>query len=829
MVDIRVFGEVENVVRDRLKRTHNKIENSLAHIAAGNPLAAESDTTRRLDRLQTKASLSREEAMMISAAIDMAADRETAKPSAKAEKAPGPEAIRGATLDFVGVAFLERGRRAADAVGRIAFMNGGPQGTGFLVAPRLLLTNHHVIQSVAEAKRFQVQFDYEYDRYNRVRSPSAFFLDPDYCFITDGIEGLDYTLIGIGEQRAGERQLRDFGFLPLSDTGDKHMLGEIANVIQHPDGRYKEIVLRENHLVARDDTLEVLHYVADTEQGSSGSPVFNNEWEPIALHHWAGPFREVMGVSGKALMREINEGIRISAIVKDLRARRLAGKSAAAARQALALWDSIEKRGGNAVTTGGGEDLGPGQGYGASGSGMRQNADGSVTWTFPVEISVRAPLIAPPVIVSTVVDEVAIEERPRGLISAEAATWKTENFDDRGGYEPGFVPGSVIPLPDHSGAAWRAAKNQLALPGDDPHELRYHHFSLVMNAERRLAYFTAVNIDGSRIKAVNRDDKTVIDDPTLNELGVESIGFEGAEASDDFRPDRRILPEEQMNRTFYEKQIVAGFPDPQSKERIARIFQKGHIILRGDPAWGTDTEALAAERDTFFYTNAAPQVGFFNQGSALNRPGSKGKLRWRAVETYVLRNAVTMKSRVSVFAGPVFDDATDPPYRFEAQVPMRFWKIALWNDGDALRSIALLADQRPVIEVMPEAIVGQPEAFGDEDELARVSEFLTTVTEIEALTGLDFGANVREADIRAGSETTRRRPAQTLEPGDLTKKSKRPKANAKTKTAAAKASKTPAKKAAKRPSKKVAAAKISKAPAKKAVKKPARRKAAKKR
>ncbi|MGE0238900.1 MAG: DNA/RNA non-specific endonuclease, partial [Parvibaculaceae bacterium] len=274
--------------------------------------------------------------------------------------------------------------------------------------------------------------------------------------------------------------------------------------------------------------------------------------------------------------------------------------------------------------------------------------------------------------------------------------------------------------------------------------------------------------------------------------GVESIGLEGAEASDDFRPDRRILPEEQMNRPFYERQIVAGYLDAQSSERKARIFQKGHIVLRGDPAWGTDRDAVAAERDTFFYTNAAPQVGFFNQGSARNRPGTKGTLRWRAVETYVLRNAVTMKSRVSVFAGPVFDDKHDPPYRFDSKVPMRFWKIAMWSDGAALRSIALIADQRPVIEVMPEAIEGRPEAYGDEKELARVSEFLTTVKEIEDLTGLDFGKAVRQADIRAGSKA---QPVQTLEPEDLTRRRPRPRAAARKRPATAKAAKRPAKKA----------------------------------
>ena len=764
MVDRRVIGEVENIVRDRLNATRPEIEASLAHIARGNPLASETQILRRLDRLQNKASLSREEAIMISSAIDVAADRTGARDGTA--RVLAPEAIRGSTLDFVGVNFLERGRRAADAVGRVAFLNEKPQGTGFLVAPGLFLTNHHVVESAVASRRFQVQFDYEYDPLDRAKNPTAFVFNPDICFVTDDIDGLDYTLIGIGERRSGSRVLDDFGFIPLSDAGDKHMLGEIANVIQHPDGRFKELVLRENHLVARDETLHVLHYVADTEQGSSGSPVFNNEWEPIALHHWGGPWREVMGTSGQPLAREINEGIRISAIVTHLRNSRLIGASANAVRKSLAMWDQAKRQVGNAVPAAAAEessariqttkDTGPG----VDGS-IRNNTDGSVTWIFPIEISVRAPLVAAPASPpSLLLDDPA--KRPQDAGRGEAENWKNENFDDRGGYEPGFVPGFMLPLPSFDGVAWRVAKNQFAASGDDPHELRYHHFSIVMNAERRLACLTAVNIDGGRIKAVNRSDKTVLDNPTLSDLGVESIREDGAEASDDFRPDRRILPDEQMTRPFYEKQNIPGFPDSKSSARTARMFQKGHIILRGDPAWGTEHEATAAERDTFFYTNAAPQVGFFNQGSELSRPGSKGKLRWRAVETYILRNAVTMRGRIAVFAGPVFDDDNDPPYRFESKVPMRFWKIAAWNDGTDLRAIALLADQRPVLEVMPEAAAA--EAFGDEEELARVSEFLSTVEEIEALTGLDFGEAVRGGDIRVGMPEA---SALTLDPAQL--------------------------------------------------------------
>jgi endonuclease G len=108
-------------------------------------------------------------------------------------------------------------------------------------------------------------------------------------------------------------------------------------------------------------------------------------------------------------------------------------------------------------------------------------------------------------------------------------------------------------------------------------------------------------------------------------------------------------------------------------------------------------QAVLAEADTFYYTNAAPQLGFLNPASPDNHPGAKGKLRWRAVESYVLRNAVTTRKRVCVFAGPVFAD-TDPEYRFGLKVPMKFWKVVVWKAPRGLRSIALLADQKEVLD-----------------------------------------------------------------------------------------------------------------------------------
>ncbi len=115
----------------------------------------------------------------------------------------------------------------------------------------------------------------------------------------------------------------------------------------------------------------------------------------------------------------------------------------------------------------------------------------------------------------------------------------------------------------------------------------------------------------------------------------------------------------------------------------------------------------------------------------------------------MLRNAVTMRKRVCVFAGPVFDD-DDVDYRFQSKVPMRFWKLIVWKGAEGLQSIALLADQRPVLERLTKGVPESAEAFNDDDELTRVSEFLSTVEEIEALTQLRFSDEVREADVRGG-------------------------------------------------------------------------------
>lgn len=245
--------------------------------------------------------------------------------------------------DLIGVSFLTNGVEAARAIARIQIAEPGSSaiagyGTGFLVSPRLLLTNNHVLESAAIARGSFAEFDFEQASNGEARPSVRFALDPDTFFVTN--RELDYTLVAVRETSQGGVALSKYPPLKLISAQGKILLGECVNIIQHPNGEPKQLALRENQIVDRLDNF--LHYQTDTAPGSSGSPVFNDQWEVVALHHSGVPKRDDQGrllAIGGALWTEsmgehriwwkANEGARISQIVADLRTRPLSGAQAA--------------------------------------------------------------------------------------------------------------------------------------------------------------------------------------------------------------------------------------------------------------------------------------------------------------------------------------------------------------------------------------------------------------------------------------------------------------------------------------------------------------------
>jgi endonuclease G, mitochondrial len=344
-----------------------------------------------------------------------------------------------------------------------------------------------------------------------------------------------------------------------------------------------------------------------------------------------------------------------------------------------------------------------------------------------------------------------------------------EDYANRSGYDPDFLGGSHIPLPSLSTGAARAdaAVNREPTPGRSRLELTYEHFSVVMNGRRRLASFTATNIDGALAKNYDRD-TGVISDP--HDEGQND--GEAAEATERWFPDRRIDETEQTPPQLYEGQTAfdaSGRPitDRRTSAHRNRMFQQGHLTRRQDPLWGDDDAVVRANADTFHVTNRAPQVGFFNMG--IRKTGAEaghagGQLHWRAMEDYVLNNAVADKARVTVFTGPIFDDRFDIPWDrgmvglqgFKA--PREFWKVILRVENGVLRATALSADQAPLIDYAPEAAMTDAELRRVSFE--KVRRYHVSLGEIERRTAIDFGDAVRAADTHDGGE---RREIRTLD------------------------------------------------------------------
>lgn len=144
--------------------------------------------------------------------------------------------------------------------------------------------NQHVSKGVCESEQKEALKEL-YDILNKERPMAAF----------DASRFL--TIFGY---TAGGK----YGHLQLQPTVS-YPAGLRLNIIQHPQGRRKEVVVQQNEL--RDVHTNVIHYYSDTDYGSSGSPVFNNSWDLMALHHARKPSEQA------------NEGIRIDKIVADLR------------------------------------------------------------------------------------------------------------------------------------------------------------------------------------------------------------------------------------------------------------------------------------------------------------------------------------------------------------------------------------------------------------------------------------------------------------------------------------------------------------------------------
>jgi hypothetical protein len=189
-------------------------------------------------------------------------------------------------------------------------------GSGFLVDGAwidgkwsdrmLLLTNAHVCTNDPEV---QAQFPYPKGPEANTatflgslgQGAEAIQIKVNNVLWTSPPSALDASLLEIAELPPGAEKA------PLAKEipGLENWKEKRVNILGHPQGLSLRVSLQDNQLVSVGD--RYLHYKTPTDPGSSGSPIFNQNWELVGIHHSAS--REM----------QANEGIRIDRILEDIR------------------------------------------------------------------------------------------------------------------------------------------------------------------------------------------------------------------------------------------------------------------------------------------------------------------------------------------------------------------------------------------------------------------------------------------------------------------------------------------------------------------------------
>jgi len=201
---------------------------------------------------------------------------------------------------------LEQALEAARAVVHLR-VSGANQdqwfGTGFLIAPDLLMTNNHVIHNLAEGIDAEYSFNYQLGREGKVLEIVLAHAAKNGLFHTEA--ALDYTVVQLANSPGDT-----FGYLRLASKVPGK--DDRVTIIQHPGGHLKKISMQNNFVSYSDN--RTTQYTTTTLPGSSGSPVFNDDFEVIAIHHSGGLLNNPS--TGHRYLA--NAGTTMAAILNDL-------------------------------------------------------------------------------------------------------------------------------------------------------------------------------------------------------------------------------------------------------------------------------------------------------------------------------------------------------------------------------------------------------------------------------------------------------------------------------------------------------------------------------
>lgn len=239
--------------------------------------------------------------------------------------------------------WLERAVASQSPICRVEIDNE-PMGTGFLVGPNAVLTNHHVLKSVIDQKellsKVVLRFDYKQLRDGTILSGTLVKARKilDQCPATPGEEigepekndptneQLDYALIETdgapGDEpihiagAASDGPKRGWLRVPAPGTvidPDPFSPDMPVLIAQHPLGQPLSLAIEWVSMIGPNVSANRVKHRTNTQPGSSGSPCFDRNWNLIALHHY--------GDTKYVKSPRFNQAVPIAAICQKLRDR----------------------------------------------------------------------------------------------------------------------------------------------------------------------------------------------------------------------------------------------------------------------------------------------------------------------------------------------------------------------------------------------------------------------------------------------------------------------------------------------------------------------------
>lgn len=602
------------------------------------------------------------------------------------------------------------------SIGRIE-LPGAPWlpygGTGFVVGRDLIMTNRHVAALVTEGLGTRLRYragDAGIDFKREIDTPdgdrSALFSVRGVIMIhpfwdmalmrTDGLEAIPPLTLAVDppDDQIGSDVLV-VGYPARDPRNDLDLQDQIFqgkyDIKRAQPGKLRERV----QVRSFQNRVRALVHDSSTLGGNSGSAILNVATGEVLGLHFAGEYLKA------------NYGVPMYELARDPRLKsaglNFAGKVAPTGdfEPAWRLAEGIDHA--SEPPPGGSDNL---QSPTAAPPPALSLDGGSVSLTIPLRITVSLGQPSFPSAGDRRDDAVLTESFPMAPPKIYGG------LEHRKGYSATFLRltgGSEVPLPELT----PLGRSVAAKLDDGSHELKYHKFSAVVHKGRRMALFTASNVDwrpASRLingRKPTRKELTELPDRTMEEWVA----------------DWRIPAQHQLPDVFYTKDGGA--------------FDKGHLVRRDDVAWGSSFRDMQkANGDTYHVTNCSPQR------AAFNRPKKSDEINnWGDLETMVQQQ--TKAERASIFAGPVFEEddplfeGRDSSGRTRVRIPRKFWKIIVTKGALGPEAFGFVLEQDLTGLRTVEEMAVPPQWRREMRSIEAIEELLHGLAEFAALKPYD--------------------------------------------------------------------------------------------